>query len=90
MNELVPVTFEDLRVGQPVAATYMGPVAESYPAQGIAGSIGILESSDDGSGDEDDLLCLIPEGCGPDGYILQVPAENSPGSSTPRFLTEGL
>ena len=60
-DEQVPATFEDLQVGQLVAATYIGPVAESYPTQGTAGSIVILEEP---SGNEP--LCLIPEGCGPE------------------------
>ena len=40
---LAPVAFEELRVGQMVEATYSGPVAESYPTQGVAGRIVILE-----------------------------------------------
>jgi hypothetical protein len=55
----VPASFDDLRVGQPVIATYTGPVAESYPTQGTAGSIAILEESPA----DDQLLCLLPEGC---------------------------
>ena len=43
-DELVPGTFDDLQAGQHVAATYAGPVAESYPTQGTAGSIVVLES----------------------------------------------
>ena len=42
-DELVPGTFDDLQAGQHVAATYAGPVAESYPTQGTAGSIIVLE-----------------------------------------------
>jgi hypothetical protein len=61
-DEQVPATFDNIQVGQLVAATYIGPVAESYPTQGTAGSIVILEEP---SGDEP--LCLIPEGCGPEG-----------------------
>jgi hypothetical protein len=38
-----PVSFEALRAGQMVEATYAGPVAESYPTRGIAGRIVILE-----------------------------------------------
>ncbi|MCA1688725.1 MAG: YobA family protein [Actinobacteria bacterium] len=38
-----PAAFEDLRVGQMVEATYTGPVAESYPTQGVAGRIVILD-----------------------------------------------
>ena len=37
-----PASFEILRVGQKVEATYAGPVAESYPTQGTAGRIVIL------------------------------------------------
>ncbi len=40
---LAPVAFEELRVGQMVEATYSGPVAESYPTQGVAGRIVILD-----------------------------------------------
>lgn len=36
-------TFDDLRVGQRVEATFVGPVAESYPVQATAGRIVILE-----------------------------------------------
>ncbi len=45
-QDLAPVSFEDLRVGQMVEATYTGPVAESYPTQGVAGRIVILEGDD--------------------------------------------
>ena len=45
-QDLAPVSFEDLRVGQMVEATYTGPVAESYPTQGVAGKIVILEGDD--------------------------------------------
>lgn len=38
-DELFPATFDDLQVGQLVTATYVGPVAESYPSQGTAGSV---------------------------------------------------
>jgi hypothetical protein len=62
-DALAPVTFEELEVGQLVEATYPGPILESYPPQGGAGSIVILESP---SGDDDELLCLLPEGCGPE------------------------
>jgi len=48
---LVPVSFEALRVGQMVEATYGGPVAESYPMQGIASRIVILEGDRTGSPD---------------------------------------
>lgn len=59
----VSASFDDLRAGQPVIATYTGPVAESYPTQGTAGSIVILEEIPAG----DQLLCLLPEGCDTDG-----------------------
>ena len=36
-------TFDDLRVGQRVEATFVGPVAESYPVQATAGRIVILQ-----------------------------------------------
>jgi hypothetical protein len=60
---VVPAAFEELEVGQLVSATYSGPILESYPPQGGAGSIVILE---DPSGDDDEPRCLLPEGCGPD------------------------
>jgi hypothetical protein len=37
--------FDDLRAGQLVEALYAGPVAESYPTQGLAGNIVILDDS---------------------------------------------
>lgn len=49
-EELIPAGFEDLEVGQLVAVTYAGRVLESYPTQGDAGSIAILEELP-GSGD---------------------------------------
>ncbi|CAA9423475.1 MAG: hypothetical protein AVDCRST_MAG80-93 [uncultured Rubrobacteraceae bacterium] len=49
-GEQVPATFEDLRLGQLVEAEYSGPVAESYPSQGTAGSIVLLGPSGDGTG----------------------------------------
>jgi Protein of unknown function (DUF3221) len=57
-----PATFEELEVGQLVEATYSGPILESYPSQGGASSIVIL-GEDYG---DDELRCLLPEGCGPD------------------------
>ena len=64
---LVPATFEELRVGQVVTAEYTGPILESYPPQGAAGSIVILEEPAGGVPADDELLCLIPEGCDTDG-----------------------
>ena len=52
---LAPVPFERLRVGQLVEATYAGPVAESYPTQGVAGRIVILEE------DQSDALTVLPD-----------------------------
>lgn len=43
-DAVVPASFDDLEIGQLVAATYEGGVAAaSYPTQGIAGSIVILD-----------------------------------------------
>ncbi len=64
---LVPATFEDLQVGQPVVATYSGPILESYPPQGGAGSLLILEEPAGGAPADDELLCLLPEGCDTSG-----------------------
>jgi hypothetical protein len=51
-GDLAPAAFEELRVGQVVEATYSGPVAESYPTQGVAGRIVILdEGGTDNPGD---------------------------------------
>ena len=61
-EDLVPVPFEKLRVGQKVEATYAGPVAESYPTQGVAGRIVILEE------DESNALTVLPDTGG--GMIL--------------------
>jgi Protein of unknown function (DUF3221) len=44
-GDQAPASFEDLRVGQMVEATYAGPVGESYPTQGIADRIVILAES---------------------------------------------
>src|SRR4051794_41029425 len=35
-------TFEDLKVGVKVQATFAGPIAESYPVQGTAGAVLIV------------------------------------------------
>jgi Protein of unknown function (DUF3221) len=42
-GDQTPASFEALRAGQVVEATYTGPVAESYPTQGVAGRIVILD-----------------------------------------------
>ena len=52
-GDQAPASFEDLQVGQMVEATYAGPVAESYPTQGIAGRIVIL--------DQADTLAVLPD-----------------------------
>jgi hypothetical protein len=55
-----PAAFEELRVGQMVEATYSGPVAESYPTQGVAGRIVILQG--DRTDDPDDAgLSALPD-----------------------------
>ncbi|MBO8173058.1 MAG: hypothetical protein H0Z33_14355 [Bacillaceae bacterium] len=38
-DELVPISIEDLTVGDLVEVTFTGPVAESYPVQATAGKI---------------------------------------------------
>jgi hypothetical protein len=58
---VVPATFEELEAGQLVSATYSGPILESYPAQGGAGSIVILADA----GEEP--VCNIAQGCDFDG-----------------------
>ena len=42
-QDRVPAAPEDLAIGQLVEATFVGPVAESYPVQTRAGSITIIE-----------------------------------------------
>jgi len=69
-DELLPAAFDDLWLGQQVSATYVGPVAESYPSQGTAGSIIIHEvPPEDNPGHEEELVCLLPEGCNPYGDV---------------------
>ena len=58
---VAPATFEELEVGQLVSATYSGPILESYPPQGGAGSIVILAEV----GKEP--VCNLAEGCNFDG-----------------------
>ncbi len=81
-GEQVPASFDDLRVGQLVEAEYAGPVAESYPSQGTAGSIVILEPSGDEPGPAPDTTAtltfeLTAEGDPPAGasFLGFVPAE---------------
>ena len=61
-EDLVPVPFEKLRVGQKVDATYARPVAESYPTQGVAARIVILDS------EQSDALTVLPDTGG--GMVL--------------------
>ena len=58
-GDLAPIAFKELRVGQVVEATYSGPVAESYPTQGIAARIVLLD--EDGTGNQSDGgLAVLP------------------------------
>jgi hypothetical protein len=41
-DAVAPATFEELEVGQLVSAIYSGPILESHPPQGEAGSIVVL------------------------------------------------
>ena len=59
-------SFEDLRAGQPVEATYAGPVAESYPTQGVAGRIVILDE------DQADTPTVLPDTGGASVLVLGV------------------
>jgi Protein of unknown function (DUF3221) len=79
-GEVFPATFDDLQLGQLVVATYTGPILQSYPPRGAAGSITILEAP---SGD-DELGCLLPEGCDTDGDGVPdlVAGEPVPGEAT--------
>lgn len=65
-DNLTPVPFEKLRVGQLVEATYAGPVAESYPTQGVAGRIVILDR------DQSDALTVLPDTGGAWPVVLGV------------------
>jgi hypothetical protein len=56
-DAVTSATFEELEVGQLVSAAYSGPILESYPPQGGAGSITIIADA----GEEP--LCNISEGC---------------------------
>jgi hypothetical protein len=65
-EDLAPVPFEKLQVGQLVEATYAGPVAESYPTQGVAGRIVILDS------EQSDALTVLPDTGGAPLAVLGV------------------
>ncbi len=43
-EEKKPATFKDFKEGQTVQATFIGPVAESYPVQATGGEIIILSA----------------------------------------------
>jgi hypothetical protein len=64
-GDLAPVAFEALRVGQMVEATYTGPVAESYPTQGVAGRIVILDGNQPDRPDDGSLAVLPNTGGAP-------------------------
>jgi hypothetical protein len=64
-GDLAPVAFEALRDGQMVEATYSGPVAESYPTQGVAGRIVILEEGRSDDPDDGGLGVLPNTGGAP-------------------------
>jgi Protein of unknown function (DUF3221) len=67
-----PAAFEDLRVGQVVEATYSGPVAESYPTQGVAGRIVILEAGRTDDPDDGGLSVLPNTGGAPLAGVLLI------------------
>jgi hypothetical protein len=67
-----PVSFEALRVAQMVEATYTGPVAESYPTQGTAGRIVILDGSRTGNPDDGGLAVLPNTGGAPLAVLVAV------------------
>jgi hypothetical protein len=65
-QDLAPVPFEKLRVGHLVEATYAGPVAESYPTQGVAGRIVILDRN------QSDALTVLPDTGGVAPLVLSA------------------
>jgi hypothetical protein len=71
-GDLAPVAFEELRVGQLVEATYSGPVAESYPTQGVAGRIVILEGGRTDDPDDGGLSVLPNTGGAPLAGVLLI------------------
>jgi hypothetical protein len=71
-EELAPVDFEVLRVGQMVEATYSGPVAESYPTRGVAGRIVILEGGRTDDPDDGGLSVLPDTGGAPLAGVLLI------------------
>ncbi len=85
-DKQVAAALEDLKVGQTVLATYAGPVAESYPTQGEAESIVILEES---SGD-DDPRCLLPEGCNTGGEVVATGVVEKAEATSYQYGTHAL
>ena len=71
-GDLAPVAFEELRVGQVVEATYSGPVAESYPTQGVAGRIVILQGDRTDNPDDAGLSALPDTGGTPLVGVLLI------------------
>jgi Protein of unknown function (DUF3221) len=67
-----PAAFEDLRVGQVVEATYSGPVAESYPTQGVAGRIVILDDDRTDNPNDAGLSVLPNTGGAPLAGVLLI------------------
>jgi hypothetical protein len=88
-GESAPATFEDLEVGQQVEATYSGAVAESYPTQGNARSITILEGSDNTETSATLSFELTVEGEPPANAVFSgfIPAEG--GISVPLTDPDG-
>ena len=85
-GEQVSAAYGDLQAGQTVLATYAGPVGESYPTQGEAGSIVILEeSSDDADG-----RCLLPEGCDTGGEVVATAVVEKAEATSYQYGTHTL
>ena len=78
-GEAVPAAFGDLEVGQMVEATYAGPVAESYPTQGNAASIAILEDPSPSPGSSATFTYELAAECEPpaDAEFLGLTATES-------------
>jgi len=76
-DEQVEAAFEDLEVGQQVEAVYAGPVAQSYPTQGNAQSIAILEGPDNAETSATLSFELTVEGEPPPNAMFSgfIPAE---------------
>ena len=86
-GEQVPAAFEDLAVGQLVEATYAGPVAESYPTQGNAGSIVILEGPPGGADGETVAATGVLEKPEATSYMYGTHAITDEASGTRYALT---